>query len=299
MCRDSSGRRRHVRTSRKSAQQLPRLRQFSGLKSCSAVRRLIQELLEEHYFAEEIGFDCLDDHGDFGRSPAEQLRERVGKPELWVDDLTDWERGDHFSLEASSWTDDDLCDFIEVFHDLAARPTRGWVHDFNGCGWHPIAYSRQAGQALYRWRVNRLLEDARFVYRLADSGDDEGRMVRTMPDGFDYVVTEVLDSESSHRDQVAHAVALFRKRGGTAEDRRSAVVSLCGILETNRDFVKRTIRNKDDAALFEIANSFHLRHQNKAQHKDYAPAYLEWIFYWYLATVRLIDQLLATTVDEG
>ena len=196
-------------------------------------------------------------------------------------------------------TEDDLCDFIEVFHDLAARPTRGLYHRYSDCGWHPSAYSRPAGQALYRWRLNDLLEDAGFAYRLADSGEDTGRMVRTMPDGLDDVVTDVLDSESPHRSQVAHAVALFRKRGGTVEDRRSAVVSMCGILEANRDAAKRTLRNKDDAALFEIANRFHLRHQNASQHKDYAPAYLDWIFHWYLATVRLMDQLLAETDDEG
>ena len=263
------------------------------------VRRLIQEFLDQHYFAQEIGFGCFDGHGDFGKSPAEQLSDRVGKPWLWVDDLIDWERDDHVSLGPSSWTDDDVCDFIEVFHDLAARPTRGWEHGFNNCGWHPEAYSRPSGQALYRWRINELLEEAQFAYRLATSGDDAGRMVRSTPDGFDDVVTEVLDSESSHRDQVAHAIALFRKRDGTPEDRRSAVVSLCGVLEANRNFAKSAIRNKDDGALFEIANNFHLRHQDKSQYRDYAPAYLEWIFYWYLATVRLIDQLLAQADDEG
>ena len=263
------------------------------------VRRMLQGFLDQHYFASEIGYACVDGNGNFGKPPSEQLKDRVGKPQLWVDDDAEWEAEHPWAIPPEDWSEDDLCDFIEVFHDLAARPTRGWHHDFNDCGWHPSDFSRSAGQALYRYRTNELLDEMRFDYRLADSGEDTGRMVRAMPDGLDDVVTEVLHPDSPHQDQVAHAVALFRKRDSTVEERRSAVVTLCGILEERRTLARQTIQKKDDAALFDIANNFHLRHQNAQQFKDYSPEYLEWIFCWYLSTVQLVNRLLSRATDAG
>ena len=43
----------------------------------------------------------------------------------------------------------------------------------------------------------------------------------------------------------------------------------------------------DEGALFQIANRFAIRHQNADQQSNYADAYLDWIFWWYLATVDL------------
>ena len=67
------------------------------------VRRLIQKFLDEHYFSQEIGFDCVDGNGDFGESPVEHLDERVGKPMLWVDDPDEWEGFESSSLDPSLW----------------------------------------------------------------------------------------------------------------------------------------------------------------------------------------------------
>ena len=78
------------------------------------VRALIEEFRANHYFAETLGYSCVDDLDDEGSSPEQELDRRVGKPHLW-------------SQESDSWNEIDLCDFIEVFHDLAAWPTMGWV----------------------------------------------------------------------------------------------------------------------------------------------------------------------------
>jgi predicted DNA-binding ribbon-helix-helix protein len=93
---------------------------------------------------------------------------------------------------------------------------------------------------------------------------------------------------------VAHAVAKFRGRAATREDKRLAVVALIGILEERRQHLKSAgLSKKDDGALFDIANNFDLRHRNIRQHGDYDEAFLEWLFWWYLATVDLTDRLLA------
>ena len=56
--------------------------------------------------------------------------------------------------------------------------------------------------------------------------------------------------------------------------------------------LKDRIPTKDEAALFEIANKYDLRHRKTDQHGDYDAAFLEWIFHWYLATVALLSRLI-------
>lgn len=249
------------------------------------VRSLVTELEREHYFSEVIGFDCVDGNGDSDSSPEAELDQRIGKPHLWAS-------------EPELWTEADLCDFVEVFHDVAARPTRGWFHSFGGCGWHPTQYARKSGQSLYRWRVNQLLDTTGLDLRLADTGEDVGRMVRLGPAAIRQLVKEVLEAPSSSADDIAHAVALFRARGSSRQEQRSAIVALAAILEQRRDLLKTELLGKDEGSLFRIANEYDLRHRRADQYADYGTEFLEWIFYWYLATVRLTEQLLARPVPS-
>jgi len=39
--------------------------------------------------------------------------------------------------------------------------------------------------------------------------------------------------------------------------------------------------------------SFAIRHRRRGQQADYDPVFLDWIFWWYLATVELTARLLA------
>lgn len=244
------------------------------------VRSLVGEFHRDQYFAQDIGFDCYDSNGESDSSPELELERRVGKLHLW-------------SAGPDEWSEADLCDFIEVFHDLAARPTKGWYHSFSDCGWHPTKFSRKSGQALYRWRINQLLDTTALGLRIAGSGEDCGRMVRVAIGELGRLVEEMLDDLSPAEGRVVHAIALFRSRNGTREDLRSAIVALAGILEERRALLKEHLLSKDEDALFGIANKYHLRHQRADQRTDYSPDFLEWIFYWYLATVQLTDRLLA------
>ena len=243
------------------------------------VSSLVRQFHDDHYFAETLGFDCVDDSDYNKSSPEKELESRVGKPSLW-------------SAEPEVWTEPDLCDFIEVFHDLAARPTRQSFHGFNGCGWHPQAFSQRSGRALYRWRINGLLDTTTFRLRLAEAGEDAGRMVRRVSGELGRLIEGALGVDAPADDPVAHAIALFRDRDGTRQDHRSAVVALAGVLEERRTLLKVRLLAKDEQALFEIANQYDVRHRRADQRGDYAPEFLEWIFYWYLATVQLTDRLL-------
>ena len=83
------------------------------------VRALVRELETDHFFAERLGFDCVDGNGESPFTAEIEFEQRVGKPQLLTKPDGEWEEAD-------------LCDFIEVFHDLAARPTTGWFHQYCG-----------------------------------------------------------------------------------------------------------------------------------------------------------------------
>ena len=53
---------------------------------------------------------------------------------------------------------------------------------------------------------------------------------------------------------VRHAITLFRGRGADEHAKRSAIVTLAGVLEDRRELLKAELLRKDEGALFQIAN---------------------------------------------
>lgn len=199
-------------------------------------------------------------------------------------------------LESSraGWEVDDFCDLVEVLHDLIARPSRRRYHEESDCGWHYSEFATRPARRLYRWQVNRLLAGSDLGLRLAEEGEDLGRFVRVEPTGLEDLPEKALQvARPETVDRVQHAIALFRSRKASVEERRSAVITLAGILQERRALLKAKLLTKDEIALFETANKFAIRHQGADQRSDYDNVYLDWLFWWYLATVYLTDQLLA------
>ena len=65
------------------------------------------------------------------------------------------------------------------------------------------------------------------------------------------------------------------------------------MLEYLRPQLKSVLTKKDDAALFQIANEFGIRHHNPTQKTDYDPnIWLSWMFYYYLATIHAGTRLV-------
>lgn len=217
---------------------------------------------------------------DFNSQPVDRaahLESLLGTPGLWPLDPRGCSRDVGFGL-------------VEVFHDLVSRPRTRTLHSWNDCGWHYSEHAPYAAQVLYRWYVNGLLKDAHIALRLAKSGEDVGRLVGDLDAGRELLIEQATAKQDT-RGQIQHAIAMYRGRTATQHDKRSAVITLAGVLEARRSEVKEQLLKKDERALFQIANEFSIRHQGDSQRDDYDPAFVDWIFWWYLATIELTDQL--------
>ncbi|MER5362833.1 hypothetical protein [Streptomyces sp. NPDC002785] len=242
--------------------------------------RLISTFVDNGYLAEAFGAYCVDDHDDLPDA-SEIIEDRLGISGLWP---LSWE----------TWDEDTFYGIIEVFHDLVSRPRTRWHHPYSGCGWHHQEFHHGPARILYRWKVNRLLGEAGIEYELASEGEELGRLVAVTDDARSELLHRTLnDSAPGILGDVDHAIALFRRRDTSTENKRSAIVALARVLEERRTLIKEHL-GKDEGALFEIANRYDLRHRNAGQHGDYDDAFLDWIFWWYLATVELTTRLITS-----
>lgn len=196
-------------------------------------------------------------------------------------------------LEPNEWDQDTFYGLVEVFHDLVARPRKREAAR-TGREWDCDQFARSPAQTAYRWRVNRLFERSSTALRLADTGEDKGRLVAAVDEARDDLASCMAERDDPGTSgPVRHAIALHRSRAATEHDTRSAVIALAGVLEERRNLLKAELFAKDEGALFQIANQFGIRHQTADQLRDYDPMFLDWVFWWYLATIELSDRLLA------
>lgn len=247
---------------------------------------LVQDLTRLGYLAWAVGQECVDGDwdGQLGADPAQEVHRLLGRSQLWP-----------VTAYCGDYSLDDLCDVVEFLADHVRRPMTSHVHSYGGCGLHFEDFDPVTGLRLYRWRVNTLLGQSSLALVL----DGEGRLEETAPEAVEDLVTEVrartTTVHAADADEISHALSRFRHRGAGALDRRHAVIALAGVLERRRALVKQELLRKDEGALFQLANEFGVRHQNANQRTGYdEQLYLEWIFYWYLATINLTDRIIAS-----
>jgi hypothetical protein len=258
--------------------------------SASPRQRFAELMMGLHtrgYLARDFAEPCVDGDDDAVTTHDlnTELHDRLGDSS----DVALW------PLQPDVWDTDTFYSLVEVFHDLVARPRHCWDHEYGDCGPHFESFDTDAGRRVYRSLVNRTLAECGVELRLADAGEDIGRLGHVVDEARGDLIARVTDTpESDVAGRIDHAIALFRRRDATAEDKRSAIVVLAGVLEYRERIIRQTplLTRKDEDALFDIANSFALRHQNSKQQSDYDPVFLDWIFWWYLATVELTHRVL-------
>lgn len=136
---------------------------------------------------------------------------------------------------------------IEYFNDQAQRPrTRRW-HQYANCGWHYDNHNRESGSAVYRWRVNKLLDYYQIGFRLGSYGTEKGRLIRHASLEVDDLADELVASTAETLEaKIAANIRLFRARGSNVHDQRAAISQLSGFLEEHRKQFKSQEMTKGD-----------------------------------------------------
>lgn len=131
---------------------------------------------------------------------------------------------------------------------MVARPRSRYWHDYRGCGWHYSQFALESGRILYRYRVNLLLGQSDLGLQLAEDGEDRGRLVTVTDDSRTALAGAIAQRSGpdDSNDRARYALALFRARNATEHDKRSAVVTLAGLLGERRGLLKSHLLRKDE-----------------------------------------------------
>lgn len=253
--------------------------------------RLVTEFDDAGYFDLMCPSACAD-----GPSQEQREEEMSRRLTLKAQVPVDWP----IAIPAEGMPVDDFYTYVEVVHDCISRPRQRTFHSY-GDDWHYEDFATEPGQALYRWKVNRLFaQTAALDLRLAEDGEDIGLLVHVTDEARNElthrILTGVTDPSS---DPVARAVTQFRSRGANRQDKKDACRALAHELEGIRDRVKEHLLSRDEGMLFETANKFALRHNRADQHDDYADEYLDWLYWTYLSTIELMGTLARRGGAEG
>lgn len=247
---------------------------------------VLTDLRERGYFPHAFPRDCPDD-------PV-YISEVASRASAAVGVNFEWD-----GRPGVDWSDDVLYSLIEYFHDAAKRPrVIDWTHNFGQCGPHYGSYVGESGQAVYRWRMNHVLETHGSDFRIASTGVDRGRLVTTFGAELDELADQRVDSASDPGDEVAHAIHEFRQRGATPVAKRAALTLLAGALEPRRALMRSALTRSDERDLFNIANNWAIRHRNTHQRTDIGDEFLDWMFWNYLAMVALLERVESRSVGS-
>jgi hypothetical protein len=251
-------------------------------KLCDALQCTYTDFASRQYFDEAFGKQCEEQGylpGSAGPDIDGYFLRILGTRGLWP-----------ITEKYKNYTEDTAFDVVELLFDLVSKPKEGYFHNYGGCGWHYSTFDQPAGRSEFRNAINDFLGSYGDGYELSPAGE-----VRSLlsPQLSILISNELPKYDTEHVTlPVEHAIALYRKRGASPEDTKSAIVKLAGVLEFLRPRMRDILDKEDDKAMFNLANNFDLRHHNDAQRTDYDPIWLNWDFYLFLSTIHVVVRLL-------
>jgi hypothetical protein len=264
------------------------------------VRRMVISVFDNFtgrgYFQEAFGLDCVDAGfvpGTLGRDHSAYFLRKIMRENVWPY----WTESEGYFGVADAdpapdpwtqWDADTMFDVIEVVHDLVSHPSGGYEHTFNDCGWHYSDFNRPLGQEEFRTEINSVLRLGDPAYEL----NDLGHIIEVGPVEFRQLLNAPVPPGTEHdlvTRKIDAAVSLYQSRGASIDDRYHAVRDLADVLEVLRPDIKDAMLSADENALFQLANGFAIRHNNRKQRGDYdRVTWLRWAFYVYLATIHAV-----------
>ena len=192
--------------------------------------------------------------------------------------ITKWEEG--------KITEDHVFDTLEFLYDHVSKPV-GWNdYDYD-------SYSDDEGKEEFRQKVNTFLCYYRSGYELTK----DGIVLAAGTDGLQHILdAEIVPYDEKNVDnKVRNAILKWRNRQLTLSEKKEAIRELADVFE----WLKKTkgldhiLDKKDNAAIFDIANNFAIRHHNPQQKTLYDKnIWYSWMFHFYLATYHAAIRLL-------
>jgi len=244
---------------------------------------LYNDLEEKGDFQEAFGHDCVDGGyvpGKVGRDVNVHFALKLHKYHLWPI------KENYLQYEES-----DLFDVIELLYDHISEPLSGSSHGSYNCCWHYSSFNKRDGQIYYRPRINELLSDYQEGYELSRDGEI---LHKAIPGAETLLNSKPLTYDTQNVDSfVDEAVNCYKRARSSLTDKRNAVRVLADVLEFLRPKIKAVLTTADENDLFNIANNFGIRHHSKGQKTHYdQEIWLDWMFYYYLATVNTAIRLI-------
>lgn len=237
---------------------------------------------KEGLFQKYFGIDCSDgfQEGVLGEDLETAIFLKAGKVNLWP-----------INTQLAYYTEEDLYTIIEILHDHSSRPLTSIDHDWN-CGIHVQTSDDNLGKIDFRKKVNPILKR----FKNAELSE-KGEILQSIEDGFEGLFNAEIPSngEGDIQDKINAAKLKFRRVASTIDERRDALRDLADVLEYLKPQIQKSeFMNKDTNELFEIANTFGIRHHNIRQKTNYDKGiWHSWIFYCYLATIHTCIRLIA------
>jgi len=193
-------------------------------------------------------------------------------------------------------TEDHIFDTLEFLYDRVSAPNGEmvWITDETGWNYQDyISYADGPGQKEFRDKANAFL----FEYKTGFELTKGGIILARGTDGLQYIMdAEIIPYDENNVDsKVRNAITKWRNRHLSLTEKKEAIRELADVFE----WLKKTknlgsvMNNKDESALFDLANNFGIRHHNPSQKTNYDRAiWYSWIFHFYLATYHAAIRLL-------
>lgn len=202
------------------------------------------------------------------------------------------------SWNANDVTEDHIFDVIEFLYDHTSKPGElVSMTSETGFNYYDYEdYSEVEGKKEFREEVNRFLCDYKNGFELTA----DGLILSLGKDGLQYILEAEIEpyDEINVDRKVRDAIKKWRNRHLNMNDRREAIREMADVFEWLKKSKKldKVLSHKDEAALFDIANNFAIRHHDPKQKRDYDQSiWYSWIFHFYLATYHAVIRLLKKT----
>jgi hypothetical protein len=186
-------------------------------------------------------------------------------------------------------------DTLEFLYDHISMPGE-WTQMTSDSGYNYAdydGYNDDMGKEELLQKANSFLCDYRTGYELTK----DGIVLALGTDGLQNIINaEIIPYDEVNVDnRVRQAILKWRNRHLALSEKKEAIRELADVFE----WLKKTkglnnvLDNKDDSAIFDIANNFAIRHHNPKQKSEYDKnIWYSWMFHFYLATYHATIRLL-------